>query len=133
MAKASEKSEQKANLYLLAIVAIVAVVGIVVLVLNSGGVSVSDDLAGQAARSIATQRATTGCRDVKLACAGAWVLNTGTGACDCIINGVRTGISAGRYDVTAGSVDAGACYCDPSCISCTPLSDGRCVCIGDIS
>ena len=40
--------EQKTNLYLLAIVAIVAVVGIVILVLNSGTISVSDDLTGQA-------------------------------------------------------------------------------------
>ncbi|MEK6827780.1 MAG: hypothetical protein AABX78_00360, partial [Nanoarchaeota archaeon] len=51
MAKAGEKGEQKANLYLLAIVAIVAVVGIVILVLNSGTGSVSlssDDLAGEA-------------------------------------------------------------------------------------
>lgn len=42
-------SEEKSNLYLLSIVGIVAVVGIVVLVLNSsGGLSVSNDLTGQA-------------------------------------------------------------------------------------
>ncbi len=55
--KASEKGEQKANLYLLAIVAIVAIVGIVVFVSNSGiGLtSVSeDDLAGQAYSSLSS-------------------------------------------------------------------------------
>lgn len=51
---AKEKGE-KTNLYLLSIVAIVAIVGIVVLVLNSGAGSVSlssDDLSGQAIRTM---------------------------------------------------------------------------------
>ncbi len=43
--------KDKSNLYLLSIVGIVAVVGIVVLVLNSGTVSVNDDLTGQTVAS----------------------------------------------------------------------------------
>ncbi len=97
MAKA-EKGEQKANLYLLAIVAIVAVVGIVVLVLNSGGVSVGDDLTGQALRW--GRISESACAD----CPGGCTYDSATRSYGCVTPSVGS-IGTSSADTTTAAAD----------------------------
>lgn len=118
MAK-KEVGEQKANLYLLAIVAIVAVVGIVVLVLNSGGVSVSsDDLSGQAL--VSGRSAATACRD----CPNNCNYNTVTGKYSCLSASEMVDIGL-RYGASVQSAASGVVCGSCDTTGTTMLSDGE--------